>query len=328
LSRSLGKIAGDIVTADIGGTNARFALAELVPGERPRLGDVRRYRTADHPGLASAWRAFARDVGEPLPAAAAIAVAAPIDGDILRFLNSPWTIDRRRLLGQLGVERLTLLNDFGAIAYAVSVLAPDELAYLAGPEGPLPAGGVTTVLGPGTGLGVAMLLRRGGRVEVVETEGSHIGFAPLNEEEQRIAEDLRRRYGRASVERIVSGPGLYDLYRACGGAAFEVGDAAALWGAALDGKDPVAEQALDHLVKAFGSAAGDLALAHGANAVAVSSALSLRMADRLRSPLFAGRFIAKGRYRERMQGIRIRLVTHEEPGLLGAAVAFEREWGP
>ena len=106
-----------------------------------------------------------------------------------------------------------------------------------------------------------------------------------------------------------------------------MGDAAALWGAALDGKDAIAAQALDQLVKAFGSAAGDLALAHGANGVAISSALSRRMADRLRSPLFVGRFIAKGRYRARMQGIRVRLVTHEEPGLLGAAVAFEREWG-
>jgi len=315
-----------IVAADIGGTHARFAIAALAPGKRPELGEARRYRIADFEGLASAWRAFARDAGEPLPGAAAIAVAAPVDGDILRFINSRWTIDRRRIGGQLGVERLTLLNDFGAVAHAVSVLQADELAYIAGPQGPLPEEGVTTVLGPGTGLGVAMLVRRGGDIQAIETEGSHIGFAPLSEEEQRIADDLRARYGRASIERVVSGPGLYDLYRACGGAAFEVGDASALWGAAIEGKDPVAGEALDQFVKAFGSAAGDLALAHGANAVAISSGLSLRLADKLKSALFAGRFIAKGRYRARMQGIRVRLVTHEEPGLLGAAVAFEREW--
>lgn len=247
---------------------------------------------------------------------------------MLRFVNSPWTLERATLAGRLGVERLTLLNDFGAIAHAVSVLAPGELAHLSGPEGPLPEQGVTTVLGPGTGLGVAVLLRRAGRIEVIETEGSHIGFAPLNEEEQRIAEDLRARYGRASVERIVSGPGLHDLYCAYGGAAFEIGDAAALWGAAIEGQDPLAEQALDQLVKAFGSVAGDLALAHGASAVVIAGGLSRRIAGRLRSPLFAGRFIAKGRYRERMQGIGVRLALHDEPGLLGAAVAFEREWGP
>src|SRR5687768_6499412 len=218
---------------------------------------------------------------DALPEAAAIAVAAPIDGPVLRFLNSPWTVETEGLAGRLGIERLTLLNDFGAIANAVAVLGEEEMAPLAGPDGPLPAEGVTTVLGPGTGLGVAMLARRGGTVDVIETEGSHIGFAPLNEEEQRIAEDLRQIYGRVSVERIVSGPGLHDLYRSLGGSAFDVGDAAALWGAALDGQDAIAGQALDALVKAFGSAAGDLVLAHGANGVAISSALSRRMADRL-----------------------------------------------
>lgn len=295
-----------------------------MPGERPRLGAVRHYRTADHEGLLSAWRAFSRDEGGALPPRAAIGVAAPIEGQVLRFMNSPWRIETRGLAEKLGLERMLLLNDFGAIAHAVSVLGEEELEPIAGPEGPLPDEGVITILGPGTGLGVAMLLRCGGRTEVIETEGSHIGFAPLNEEEQRIAAELRRTHGRASVERLVSGPGLYDLYRCLGGRSFDVGDSAGLWAAALEGRDPIAADALEHLVKAFGSAAGDLALAHGAVGVAISSALSRRMAGHLRSPLFAGRFIAKGRYRARMQKVKVRLVTHEEPGLLGAAVAFER----
>ena len=295
-----------------------------MPGERPRLSAVRHYRTADHEGLQSAWRAFAQDEGGTLPPRAAIAVAAPIEGQVLRFMNSPWRIETRGLAETLGLEQMLLLNDFGAIAHAVSALREEELAAIAGPDGPLPEEGVITVLGPGTGLGVAMLVRRSGRTEVIETEGSHIGFAPLNEAEERIAEEMRGTYGRASVERLVSGPGLYDIYRSLGGQRFEVGDAAGLWAAALEGRDPVAAEALEHLVKAFGSAAGDLALAHGAMGVAISSALSRRMAEHLRSPLFAGRFIAKGRYRARMQTVRVRLVMHEEPGLLGAAVAFER----
>jgi glucokinase len=285
---------------------------------------VRHYRTADHEGLQSAWRAFARDEGSALPAEAAIGVAAPIEGQVLRFMNSPWRIERSGLAEKLGLEHMLLLNDFGAIAHAVSALGEDELAPIAGPDGPFPDEGVITVLGPGTGLGVAILVRRDGRTEVIETEGSHIGFAPLNEEEQRIAGELRRTYGRASVERLVSGPGLYDIYRSLGGRSFELGDAAGLWAAALEERDPIASEALEHLVKAFGSAAGDLALAHGAMGVAISSALSRRMADHLRSPLFAGRFIAKGRYRARMQKVRVRLVMHQEPGLLGAAVAFGR----
>lgn len=312
-----------IVAADIGGTNARFALAELRPGEPPALGPAHRYPSAEHSGLASAWRAFARDMGGELPRAASIGVAAAADQDILRFVNSSWIIDRHELADELGLERMTLLNDFGATAHAVTAMRPDDLAYVAGPDGRLPGQGIATVIGPGTGLGVAMLMRREGQVHVIETEGGHIGFAPLDEEEEKIEHELLMRFGRVSVERVVSGPGLLDLYRALGGRAYD--DAIALWTAALAGSDEAAVAALDRLVRCFGSVAGDLALAHGSNAVVISSSLSRRMAEKLRTALFATRFTAKGRYRSRMEGIPVRLVTHEEPGLLGAAMAFQRE---
>jgi len=322
---SKGGAIADLVVGDIGGTHARFAIASLGKDTRPRIGEVRRYLTAEHEGLASAWRAFARDCGCALPRAASIGIAAPIEGEILQFPNSPWRIERRGLEEKLGLDRLVLINDFGAIAASIPALGDEELQHIGGPDGSLPSQGVTTVVGPGTGLGVAILLRRPGICEVIETEGSHVGFAPLTVEEARIADHMRRTYGRASVERIVSGPGLLDLYRGLGGTSHEVGDASALWGAGLEGSDPLAADALDHLVKAFGGAAGDLALAHGANAVVIAGSLSRRMAEKLRSPLFAGRFIAKGRYARRMQTIPIRLVVHDEPGLLGAAVAFARQ---
>ena len=312
-----------IVAGDIGGTNARFAIAELVPGERPRLSEVRRYPTAEHPGLASAWAAFDADLDEPMPRAAALGVATGLGEDVLRFANNDWVIDQRTLAGELGLERLLLLNDFGAMAHGASVLEPVEMDHVMGPEGPLPSEGVTTVIGPGTGLGVAMILRRGGHIHVIETEGAHIGFAPLDEEEERIEHELRIQFGRCSVERVVSGPGLLDLSRALGGRGYE--DDIPLWTAALNGSDPAALDALERLIKAFGSAAGDLALAHGSNAVVISSGLSKRMAGHLKSPLFAGRFIAKGRYRRRMEAMPVRLVLHDEPGLLGAAVAFQRK---
>jgi glucokinase len=315
-----------IVASDIGGTHARFALAELAEGQRPRLEPMRRYRTREHDGLASAWRAFARDAGEALPRAASFGVAGPVDGEFVRFMNSPWTINRRTLGAELGLDRFLLLNDYGAVAHAVSVLTPDELEPVSGPKGPLPDEGVVTVMGPGTGLGVAMLVRRRGRIEVIETEAAHIGFAPLNGDEQAIADDIAGRYGRASVERIVSGPGLLDLYRHFGGGEWDVGDAGGLWTAATQGEDPIAAQALDQLIKCFGTAAGDIVLSHGAAALVITGGLGNRIAGRLRSPLFRGRFIAKGRYRERMEAVRVRLATIAEPGLLGAAVAFERQW--
>src|SRR5690606_14258486 len=113
--------------------------------------------------------------------------------------------------------------------------------------------------------------------------------------------------------------GLLDLYRALGGRDYE--EDIPLWTAALAGTDPAAVDALERLVKAFGAAAGDLALAHGSNAVVISSGLSKRMATHLRSPLFEDRFVAKGRYRHRMEVMPVRLVLHDQPGLLGAAVA-------
>ena len=314
-----------IAVADIGGTHARFALAEVNPGERPRLGPMKRYRTREHPGLASAWAKFAEDNGEPLPSEAAIAVAAPIEGDTLRFMNSEWRIPRFGIADELGLQRLTLLNDFGAVAHAVSTLGADELTPIAGPD-KLPDEGVISVIGPGTGLGVALLSRRTGAVTVIETEAAHIGFAPLDPEEEALADTLVARYGRASVERVVSGPGLIDIYRHLGGTGeVDPNRAGDLWTAAIEGSDPVAVHALDILVRCFGAAAGDIALAHGATGVAISGGLANRIAPLLRSPVFSARFTAKGRYQERMHRVAVMLSTYPEPGLLGAAVAFERD---
>jgi len=319
-----------IVAADIGGTHARFALAELAPDARPRLGEMRKYRTREHDGLIAAWARFERECGAPLPRAAAIAVAAPIEGDTLTFMNSDWRIDRGALAGDLGLDRLTLLNDFGAVAYAVAAMAPADFVALAGP-GDLPADGIVSVLGPGTGLGVAILDRRGaseaGRVSVIETEAAHIGFCPLDPEEEALSDALVARYGRASVERVVSGPGLIDIHRFLGGEGdWDAAGAGALWQAAIDGADPLAAKALSILVRCFGAAAGDIALAHGAMGVAVTGGLANRIAPLLQVPMFEARFTAKGRYRARMMRTPVRLLTYAEPGLLGAAIAFGREY--
>ena len=320
-----------IVVADIGGTHARFALAEIAPGERPVIGPMKRYRTREYPGLAEAWAKFAQESGEELPKVAAIAVAAPIEGDTLRFMNSTWRIARFEIAAELGLEQLTLLNDFGAVAHAVSVMPEDELAPIAGPER-LPETGVTSVIGPGTGLGVAILGRRAPKglaappsVVVIETEAAHIGFSPLDPEEEALADTITARYGRASIERFVSGPGLVDIYQHLGGGDWDPNRAGDLWTAAVDGTDPLAVHALDILVRCFGAAAGDISLAHGAMGVALTGGLANRIAPLLRSPAFAARFTAKGRYQERMHRVAVVLVTYPEPGLLGAAVAFARE---
>jgi glucokinase len=313
-----------IVVGDIGGTHARFAIAELSEGERPRVGQMKRHRTREHAGLKSAWEVFAREAGEPLPRAAALAVAAPIEGEVLRFMNCDWRVPRFEIADELGLERLTLLNDFGAVAHAVSILGADDMEPITGPER-LSEVGVISVIGPGTGLGVA-LLARGKEIAVIETEAAHIGFAPLDEDERALAAAVAAQYERASVERIVSGPGLIDIYRFLGGSTeVDASRAGDLWSAAIDGSDPLAVRALEIFVRCFGAAAGDISLAHGAMGVAITGGLANRIAHLLRSPFFSERFIAKGRYRERMQRVPVVLATYPEPGLLGAAVAFQRE---
>ncbi len=312
----------ELIAADIGGTNARFVRATITADGRILLGKSHTYHTADHPDIASAWAAFAADEGRALPRAASLAVAAPIDGDEVRFTNSPWRFKQSALAGELGLDSVMVLNDFGAVAHAVALLDPADFIHIAGPVAP-PVRRVTTISGMGTGLGVAQLLHENGASFVIETEGGHVEFAPLDPIEQDIARNLHARFGRVSTERLVCGPGLANIYEAFEGAAWS-GDYATLWQAAIDGGDRTAAEALDRLVLVYGSVLGDLALAHGAHEVVIVGGLSRRIIERLKAPAFYQRFCAKGRYASRMAAMPIRLATHPEPGLLGAAAAFMR----
>jgi glucokinase len=311
----------EIVAVDIGGTHARFALAEVAGGRVVSLGEAFTVKTRDHDGLASAWSAFARHVGRTLPDAAAIGIAGSLAETPVKLTNNHWVIDP----AALPVSRSRLVNDFGGVAYAVAQLGAEHFRHLCGPDRPLPDEGVVSVVGPGTGLGAAMLVRRDGRAHVIATEGGHIGFAPADAVDDRILAALRAKFGRVSAERVASGPGLADIYEALGGT--PGADDAALWRAALSGEDPLAAEAFERFCLALGSVAGDIALLQGADAVAIAGGLGLRIADRLPASGFAERFVAKGRYRGRMEAMPVKLVTHPQPGVYGAAAAFAEEYG-
>lgn len=318
----------EIVAADIGGTHARFALAEIARGRVVSLGETCTLGTAEYSGLDSAWREFGARLGRPLPKAAGIAVAAPPGDETLKFTNSPWTVRTASLAAALGLDHHILLNDFGAVAHAVAQLDDNQFRHLCGPEAPLPKDGLVTIIGPGTGLGVAQLLRRDGHYHVIETEGGHVGFAPVDEMEDRLLARLRALYGRVSIERIVSGMGLPHFFEILGGdRATSAGrDQKDLWAAALSGEDVLASVALDRFCLSLGSVAGDLALAHGANAVVIAGGLGLRLADHLPQSGFCDRFVAKGRYERRMKSLPVKIITHDQPGLYGAASAFARSF--
>jgi glucokinase len=317
-----------IVVADIGGTNARFAIAELDGDRVITLSHQIVLKTAEYADLASAWRAFAAQLGEPPPRAAGVAIAGPVVGETLTLTNTNWVIRPAELKQALELDRLALVNDFAAVAHAVAHLGEDQLRTICGPERALPGEGVISVVGPGTGLGAALLVRNGGRYGVIATESGHAGFAPGDDVDDAILARLRARLGRVSVERVVSGPGLVAIYNALAerqGAPPFAGDDRALWSAALAGEAGLAAAALERFCLCLGAAAGDVALAHGARGVAIAGGLGLRLADVLPRSRFVEGFVAKGRFEQHMAAMPVKLVLHEQPGLLGAAAAFARE---
>jgi glucokinase len=316
-----------VVAVDIGGTHARFALADVDAGRVVTLGEPVTLKTAEHASFQTAWEAFAAQQSVPLPRAAAIAIACPINGEVLQLTNNPWIIRPGLIPEKLGVDAHVLVNDFEAIGHAVAQVGPEYLRHICGPDGALPAHGATSIVGPGTGLGVAQLFRDHADYHVIATEGGHIDFAPLDTIEDAVLADLRKKYRRVSVERIVSGPGLAAIHHVLArleGRTVPDRDDKALWAAALDGSDSLAAAALDRFCLSLGAVAGDFALAHGPTAVVIAGGVGLRLADHLPRSGFAQRFAAKGRFESLMQRIPVKLVTHPQPGLFGAAAAFAR----
>jgi glucokinase len=314
-----------IAAADVGGTHARFALAAIKGGRVIDLGEPVTVKTSEFASFQHAWQEFGRRIEEPLPNELAIAFAGPVGGDVLKLTNNPWVIRPALMQEKLGVQQFVIVNDFAAIAHAVAGLDGAAYRHVCGPQRDLPETGVVSIVGPGTGLGVASLLKRPDGHDVIATEGGHIDWAPLDPLEDRILEHLRENFRRVSVERLVSGRGLLNIYEALGTIEkrpFTLRDEKDLWTAALSGSDTLAAAALDHLCLIFGAVAGDFALAQGAHAVVLAGGLGLRLADHLPRLGFRDRFIAKGRFERMMDEMPVKVIVHPQPGLFGAAAAF------
>ncbi|ANY19508.1 Glucokinase [Tsuneonella dongtanensis] len=320
----------DIVTVDIGGTHARFAIATIGDDGSITLGEPETLHTEDHASFQTAWEDARARHGGKLPDAIAMAIAGPVGGEVIRFTNNPWIIRPALIKEKLGVERYTLVNDFEAVAHAVARAPDDQFIHLAGPDKPLADKGTISVIGPGTGLGVAHLWRDGkGGYHVQATEGGHIDFAPLDSIEDAILARLRKHHNRVSVERVVAGPAISDIYQtlaALEGRAIHEEDDIAIWTRGTSGEDSLAAAAVDRFCLSLGSVAGDIALAQGGfGGVVIAGGLGYRIRDTLLTSGFSERFRAKGRFAELMAGIPVKLIVHPQPGLFGAAAAFASE---
>lgn len=318
----------EIVVADIGGTHARFAIAEIIDGKVTLLRDIIKMKASEHASLQIAWQAYGEQLGRALPKDGALAVAGPVGGEVIYFTNSSWLVRPALISEKLGLERYTLINDFAAVAHAVAQMGDDMFSPICGPQPTAPVAGITTVVGPGTGLGVAHILRHDNGYHVTATEGGHIDFAPLDRIEDALLDHLRQAHRRVSVERIVAGPGLSVIYQVLASLEQQTAqllDDRQLWQLALSGDDSLAAAAFDHFCLSLGSVTGDIALAQGAAQVVMAGGLGQRIADRLPSSGFRERFVAKGRFQSMMEAIPVRQLNHDEPGLYGAAAAFLHE---
>jgi glucokinase len=304
-----------VLLGDIGATNARFAV--LIDG---MLGPIEWIEVAHHPTFDGAVKHFLQSHGRDLRVAhALLAIAGPVKDDRCEFTNCPWTVDSRDLQNQFGFRSVQLVNDFEATASSLPHLTKQDLHSLG--EGPGVPGASMVVLGPGSGLGVAGLVQNGAGHVVVPTEGGHATMAGDSLREDAILNVLRQRYGHVSAERILSGPGIENLYgviAALDGTAAPFCDAAQITVAALEGACPISREALNMFCAMLGGFAGNLALTYGARGgVYIAGGIAPRILDFLVNSEFRLRFEQKGRLTAYLKAIPTQVIVHPAATFLG-----------
>ncbi|WP_395651568.1 glucokinase [Brevundimonas sp.] len=313
-----------LLVGDVGGTNARFALAHMVEG-RPVLENHQSFPAAEHPTFLGGIKAYL-DGCDVKPTACVLAVAGPVTDGEIDLTNSPWRVSEAEL-ETLGLKPARLINDFEALAWGAPVVPADQLASLGGPdEGEAHA--TVAVLGPGTGFGVSALVRdgRGGEM-AMPSEGGHACFPPGDPIEDEILRILRKRYTRVSIERLICGPGLLNMHRALAeidGRETHIDDPAQITQEALDDPRSHCGATLARFCAVLGAVAGDIALTTGARGgVYIAGGIAPRILPFLQASPFRERFERKGRFQDYMAAIPTKVILHKHAALLGAArVAF------
>jgi glucokinase len=324
-----------VLAGDIGGTKVLLQLADFEPGGC-RLVAEQRFDSDAYDDLLPLVRDFLGTVSPTvMPGAACFGIAGPITatptGQVARVTNLPWIVESGPFAHELAIPQVRLINDFQAVGYGIETLLPQDFVVLqAGePKKRAPRG----VLGAGTGLGQALLVWQDDHYEAVATEGGHVDFAPTDELQVELLRYLGERYERVSYERVLSGPGLVNLYtflRTHG----EPGSLdllrtddppAAITAAALRGGDPAAKAALDMFVKVYGAQAGNVALAYfAAGGLFIAGGIAPKILSALTDGAFIRAFLDKGRMRDPLATFPVYVVINERVGLLGAALAASR----
>jgi glucokinase len=307
---------------DIGGTNARFA---LVMGDDSPITHEVTLPTGQFPDLAAAASTYLQQLGQTAVRQACIAIANPIDGDVLKMTNNHWQFSIEATRQQLGLDTLLMLNDWEAMAMAAPALGGNDLEQIGSgvPAPDAPKG----LIGPGTGLGVSSLVRsRRGDWVPIAGEGGHVSLSPTNEREADILRLLWQTYPHVSAERVISGMGLENLYRAIcqlNGTEAEPLVAAQVSERALATRDVACEEALACMCRLLGNAAANLALTLGARGgVYIGGGVIARLGDYFSRSGFRAAFESKGRFENYLQRIPTYVICAEQPTLIGCAMAL------
>ncbi|AYG94969.1 glucokinase [Brevundimonas naejangsanensis] len=315
---------GPLLVGDVGGTNARFALARMVEGH-PVLDRPDSFPAETYPTFLEGVKAFIEGC-EVKPTGGVIAVAGPVTDGAIDLTNSPWRVSEAELQ-TLGLNPVKLINDFEAQAWGAPIVPDSELAALGGPAQGDPHATIA-VLGPGTGFGVSALVRDAhGREMALPSEGGHACFPPGDTVEDEILRILRRRYDRVSIERLICGPGLLNMHRALAeidGRESHIDDPAEITRQALENHDSPCGATLARFCAILGAVAGDIALTTGARGgVYIAGGIVPRILPFIQASPFRQRFERKGRFQDYMAAIPTKVILHKHAALLGAArVAF------
>jgi len=319
---------------DIGGTHARWAW-QADAGAPP--GDVKVLRCADSATIAESALGYLSSGGHGRPAAAGIGIATPVTGDLVRMTNHHWSFSVEALRNALGAERCLVINDFTALAMSLSALGAGDTRAVGG--GQAVPGAPVALLGPGTGLGVSGLLQTaaagaGARLIALSGEGGHVSLAASDDEQAALLAVLRRRFGHVSAERVLSGPGLVNLYEALceldGAAGMPVPaptpDAATITLSAHAGTDARARRVVHHFTAFLGNVAGNLALTLGAlGGVYIGGGIVPRLGSTFDDALFRRHFESKGRFDAYLAKVPVQIITAATPALLGATRALDAD---
>jgi len=317
-----------ILAGDIGGTNARLAYFQPQNGHLHMVSE-RVFPSREHSELGEIVSQFLDDSGAH-PDAACFGIAGPVRNGRVETSNLPWVIEQSLLAKQIHLPETLLINDLEASAWGIGALEPGDLVSLNQVSGPVV--GNQAVIAPGTGLGEAGLFWDGSRHQVFACEGGHCDFGPQGDLQIELLRFLQARFGHVSYERVLSGPGLVNVYeflrgRGCGkesaefSAALTKGDPAAVISrAALDGTENLAVQALDLWIAVYGAEAANLALkVMATGGLFLAGGISPKILAKLTGPVFMQSFVNKGRLRPLVEAVPVQVVVNQNAGLLGAA---------